>query len=397
MTIFLYLVVGLSLFYIYIVFRYLEAWKALPYWFIPVDFQAVTKVSILIPARNEAANIVACLHSICQQNYPTSLFELLVIDDHSTDNTAEIVKKYYLKTKSNWKNTSSFYESPPQLQLLHLADYLQAKSSQSFKKKAIEMGIAHAKGELIVTTDADCKVPKNWLNYIVSFYEKKRTQFIAAPVCFYEENSLLERFQSLDFMGMMGVTGAGIHRRFMNMCNGANLAYPKKVFYEVNGFEGIDQLASGDDMLLMQKIAQKYPQAIGFVKNKAATVFTKAKPTWPSFFQQRIRWASKSRAYKEWRVSFILAMVFFFCCSIIFSAVMIAFWGIKAMMLLLFQLIIKGIMDYLFLKKMALFFNRKDLMKSFLASFFLHIFYIFAIGILGNVIKKYKWKGRLTR
>ena len=119
---------------------------------------------------------------------------------------------------------------------------------------AIGTAIAHASGDLIVTTDADCIVPTNWLQLFVSFYEINGLQFIAAPVNFHLEKSLFERFQSLDFLGMMGVTGASIQLGWMNMCNGANLAYSKRAFERVEGFAGIDHLASGDDILLMQKI-----------------------------------------------------------------------------------------------------------------------------------------------
>ena len=113
------------------------------------------------------------------------------------------------------------------------------------------------------------------------------------------ERNLLERFQSLDFCGMMGITGAGIHKKYLLMGNGANLAYEKAVFEEVGGFEGIDHLASGDDILLMQKIAKVYPEQLVFVKNLEAVINTTAQPTWRAFIQQRVRWASKSAQYPQ--------------------------------------------------------------------------------------------------
>lgn len=368
----------LSLYYIYIILRYMEGWKALPSWDIPTNFQVSTTVTILIPARNEAENIQACLQAIFNQHYPKSLLQIIVIDDHSTDNIIAVIENL----------------GAPNVQVLKLADFIQANDTQSFKKKAIEIGVAHATGELIITTDADCFAPPNWLALLVSYYQEYQPAFIAAPVNFYQEKNRLEQFQSLDFMGMMCVTGAGIHRQFMNMCNGANLAYPKDVFYEVNGFEGIDHLASGDDMLLMQKIAQRFPNQIAYIKNPAATILTKAKPTFRSFLQQRIRWATKSASYQEGRVTFILAMVFFFCCSIVFSGCLIPVVGQTAIWLFVFSFFIKMVMDYFFLKNMAHFFGRLDLMKTFFSSSVLHLLYIVVVGILGNFIKKYEWKGR---
>ncbi len=362
--------------------RYFLNWKAIPIWEIPTHFSPQTKITILIPARNESANIQACIQSILNQKYPSQLFEILVIDDHSEDDTAALVQQFRISN----------------VQVLPLKDFVtNRKELQSFKKKAIEIGIGKSTGDLIISTDADCIVPPNWLNYLVSFYEKGQYKFIAAPVNFHEEDSLFEKFQSLDFLGMMGVTGAGIHGRFMNMCNGANLAYEKKAFYDVDGFNGIDKIASGDDMLLLQKMAKYFPSQIGFLKNKNATVLTNAKPDLKSFAQQRIRWASKSGNYQELQILFILALVFFFCVSIVFNFFLLPFFWEKIGWVFLTQLFIKTVVDFFYLNHLATFFQRKDLMKIFFPAQVFHIIYIFVIGLLANVVKEYNWKGRRVK
>ena len=307
------------------------------------------------------------------------------MDDFSTDNTF-LLANAFLKKNSHFN-----------FKIIRLADFLKNDFNNSFKKKAIEIAITQTSGELIITTDADCIVPSNWLQLIVSFYEKKELELIAAPVNFHQENSMLERFQSLDFIGMMGVTGAGIQLGWVNMCNGANLAYSKKSYKAVNGFEGIDHLASGDDILLMQKIAARFPKKIGFLKNKNATVLTKAKPDLISFFSQRLRWATKSANYREWRITLILGIVFFYCCAIVFSLLIIPFLEIKYGCIFLILFFIKTICDYFFLREMAIYFDRKDLMRSFLSSQALHILYIVAIGFVSNFKKKYNWKGRQVK
>lgn len=362
-------------------YQYIKGWKELAVWQPPPNFIPATAVSILIPARNEEDNILACLQSILAQNYPSSLFEIIVLDDHSTDDTAKIVVELQNE----------------RVKLLHLADFVKASEIQSFKKKAIEIGIAHARGELIITTDADCIVQTNWLNLLVAFHQERGINFIAAPVNFHQERSILERFQSLDFMGMMGIAGGGIQRQFMRMCNGANLAYTKTVFHAVNGFEGIDHLASGDDMLLMQKVAAKYPNEVGYLKNRAATVYTYAKPTLKSFINQRLRWATKSSSYRELLVTFILAMVFFFCCNIVFSLFAALFLGKVGWLILLGSVLVKALMDYRFLGMMSRFFGRQDLMLYFVSAFFLHIGYITIIGFLANLKTEYVWKGRKVK
>lgn len=378
---YLFLATGLSVIYALIIATYRKGWKMLPEFTPSKTHTLTTKVSVIIPARNEERNIKECLLSVLNQNINPALFELIVIDDHSDDNTVSIIKKL----------------QSSQIKLIHLADFVEEGETTSFKKKAIDIAIKQASGDLIVCTDADCVVPDNWLQLMVSFYEIKKVKFIAAPVLFHREKNHLQYFQTLDFFGMMCVTGAGIQTRFMHMCNGANLAYEKAAFLEVNGFEGIDHLASGDDMLLMQKIAAKYPRKIGFLKNVQATVQTEAKETFASFISQRIRWATKSSSYQEWQVTAVLAMVFFFCCSIVFNFFLIPFYGKIAVQLFLFQLLIKSIVDYFYLNKMAVWFEKREAMRYFISSQLMHVLYIAFIGFAANIWKEYDWKGRKVK
>ncbi len=375
------IVLLLTLYYMGLQTYYLKGWQSLPLWNIPKNYQPKTFISILIPARNEADNITHCIDSILNQRYPSSLFEILVIDDHSTDDTATLVKNYNLSN----------------VHCLALADYVDRAKIQSFKKKAIEIALTQAKGELIVGTDADCITQKDWLALLASFYEQKDLKFIAAPVNFYQEQTTFERFQSLDFMGMMGITGSGIHTQLMHMCNGANMAYTKSAFDAVGGFEGTEQFASGDDMMLLHKIAKRYPNQIGFLKNQSATVFTKAKSTLKGFINQRVRWSTKSGSYEEKQVTLLLALVWFFCLSIPLTF-LLAFWGgIYFVYLGLFQLACKAIVDYPLLSQTSKFFNRKEMMQVFGIASIYHLLYIIVVGFLGGVVKNYEWKGRRVR
>ena len=369
--------------YIFIIRQYIRGWNLLPEWNAPSDFFPKTKVTVIIPARNEEKNISTCINAILKINYPKRLLEIIIIDDHSTDNTFDLI--------------NDFAKNNKRIKIIQLADFAKNNKINSFKKFGIETAIQQANGELIVTTDADCVVPTDWLRLIVSFYEIKKMQFIAAPVNFFREKSIFERFQSLDFLGMMGVTGAGIQLKWMNMCNGANLAYSKKVFEAVDGFAGIDHLASGDDILLMQKIATRFPEGVGFLKNKNATILTTAKPDLNSFISQRLRWATKSANYREWKIILILAIVFFYSCAIFISFFTFLFFGNIWGVLFLVLFLIKSICDYFFLKKMANYFDRLDLMKTYWLAQILHILYIVFIGFISNVTKQYKWKGRKVK
>jgi 4,4'-diaponeurosporenoate glycosyltransferase len=373
----------LTCFYLAFIFLYKKWWKKLLPFPATDGYAPKTAISVLIPARDEQDNIGLCLNAILSGNYPKHLFEIIVIDDHSEDKTPQYVHDFAAK------NTN--------IRLIELKNYVKLDDNQPFKKRAIEAAIGEATGVLIVTTDADCLAQPNWLNLLAEFYETTGKQFIAAPVNFYEEKSFFERFQSLDYIGMMGVTGAGVAGKFTNMCNGANLAYEKKLFYEVGGFKGIDHVASGDDMLLMQKIARFYPNTLGFLKNTEATVFTKAKETVADFLSQRMRWASKSSSYTEFFTVFQLASVFVFCCNILLSLCLSIFYDTQFFLLFAIQFGVKTIADYFFLNMMARFFNRTDLMRPFLTPQYLHILYIIVVGSLANFKKTYTWKGRKVK
>ncbi len=374
----------LSCLYIFFMATYAYYWRKTPVFRIPENFVPRAFISVLIPARNEADNIEDCLDSILKNNFPENLLEIIVIDDHSDDETGALVKE-----KIN---------QYPFIRLIELKNHLNENIGTPYKKKAIEIAIAQAKGDLIITTDADCIVPESWLSLVTAFYETTPARFVAAPVNFYHEKNILEKFQSLDYVGMMGITGAGVCGNFMNMCNGANLAYEKKLFYEVGGFKGIDHVASGDDMLLMQKIAQLQPHGtIGFLKNANAVVLSNPQPTIAAFLTQRRRWASKSSSYTEWFTVFQLAAVFLFCAGIVLNLFLFFVFPAPQRYFLLFPLFIKIVADYFFLSGMTQFFNRRDLMRYFLPSQFLHIAYIVVVGGFSQLKKNYVWKGRVVR
>ena len=365
--------------YAALMLRYLRSWRQLPAFVPPPGQRVRTGVTVLVPARNEAANLGALLDELAaQRDFPPGLLQVIVLDDHSTDTTPDIARQH------------------PRAELLQLADFPELATTNSFKKAAIELGIRHARHPLIVGTDADCRVPERWLHLLVSYYERHRPVFIAAPVEFHRERNLLQYFQSLDFVGMMGITGAGIHGGYLHMCNGANLAYERAAFRAVGGFAGIDHLASGDDMLLLQKLAARYPGRIGFLKNPAAAVRTVAKADWRGFVAQRRRWASKSTGYREVRVTVMLAWVFFFCWGLLLTFGGWLFGWLPGWLLAV-PLAVKLLVDWLLLRRMTTWFGRPELLRWFLPAQLLHVVYIAWVGLLGALPGRYVWKGRRVR
>ena len=350
--------------------------------------KSTTKISIIIPARNEEQNIALCLQSVLDQTYPANLFEIIVVDDHSTDNTAEIVESF---NKEN-------------IHCIFLKEFV-TDNLNSYKKKAIEIAITQSTGDLIVTTDADCFMGNNWLQTIASFYETYKPAFIAAPVAINCNNRFFAIFQALDFMTLQGITGASVFKKIHSMCNGANLAYERIAFKEVGGFKGIDNIASGDDMLLMHKIYQRYPDRILFLKSKEAIVQTKPMDTWKGFFNQRIRWASKADKYDDKRILMVLILVYFFNLLLLLLPIM-AMFNNRVFSIFNFQcsiinywfllLILKTVIELFFLFPVARFFNKQSILWWFPLAQPFHILYTVVAGWLGK-FGSYTWKSRIVK
>lgn len=369
----------------YLLFRfYAQGWKNTP---ISKTTQALPhhRFTVIIPARNEEKNIQQCLESIIHNHYPTSHYEIIVIDDFSEDRTAKIVQ--------------DFSEIHSHIQLLQLKDYLTSEERvNAFKKEALNIAIHQAKYEWIITTDADCILPKEWiLSYNSYLLTQPRAKFIAGPVNFIpiKHKNLLYYFQSIDFMTMQGITAASVQLNLGSMANGANLGFEKAVFFEVRGYEGIDHIASGDDMLLMQKIRNKYPNDIHYLKNQNSICLTYAQPTIASFLQQRIRWASKSGSYEEKKLQASLLLVYILNLSVLILMI-VSLLNIFYCPLLLFGFILKMVIEGPFVVQVAQFFNKKNEFKWYLILQILHIIYIVLAGFLG-FFGQYEWKGRQVK
>lgn len=337
-----------------------------------------TKVSVIIPARNEANNILNILSDLKDQYYPANLLEIIVVDDSSTDNTAELVQK------------ASFIK----VQLLALNTFFDNNGNVlKLKKKAVETAVNIAKGDLIMVTDADCRLPSNWIAQFVAAYQHKKPALIAGPVLFDPANSLFDKFQALDFIGMMAITVAYINKGVYNMCNGSNLAFEKEAFLAVDGYKGIDHVASGDDMLLIYKIEKRFPGKIAYLKNKAAAVKTAPEQSLSAFLQQRFRWTSKSGQYQNKIITRDLALVYFFNWILLISVFLFIFGYREVLVVLIPQIFLKVICDFLLLSSASRFYKKNNLIDVFIPSQFLHLFYILFVGTLGNIMP-YTWKGR---
>lgn len=366
----------LTLLYAFLVLFLKRGWHKLPVYPNEKLFPK-TKVSVLIAARNEEEKIHLTIDDLLAQDYPTHLLEIIIIDDHSTDKTAEVI--------GNYKNKGVI--------LLKLNEN---QALNSYKKKAISEAIKLANGELIITTDADCRMHNKWLSTIINYYEQNQFNLISSPVVFFEEKTKFEELQSLEFLYLIGLGAAGIGNKMPSTCNGANLAYRKDVFLALGGFKGIDDLASGDDELFLHKVAHAYPGTIGFCKSHNAIVYTHAKATLKDFISQRKRWASKSVKYKDKKIIVLGLLIWLFNISIINNLILGIIYHWHFLILVSIQFIIKATAEYSFLKPLTIFAKREKLIHYLYFLTIAHVIYLAFIGIAGNG-GKYHWKGRRVK
>jgi cellulose synthase/poly-beta-1,6-N-acetylglucosamine synthase-like glycosyltransferase len=336
----------------------------------------IYSVTIVVPARNEEENIAACLDSVVTQDYPADKFEIIVIDDNSKDNTENIIQTYC--------------DRYPFVQLISLGI---CPTGISPKKRALEVGIKAASGEIILTTDADCIASPNWIQGIIRHYGDD-VGMVAGLVAFppQSENTLFHRIQSLEFIGL---TTAGIGSIGINdpiIANGANLSFRKSAFDEVRGYQGNSHIISGDDDLLLQKIDQSTDWRIAAAISPDTIVHTKPVSDFNSFMNQRIRWASKSFIYKKISlVVFLVAVYLFYLLifvSLPFSVRFFAIFPYPAI-----ALFVKFFVDFLLILKGTAIVNRKDLRRYFLIADFAQIPYILYVGF-ASVVKTFEWKER---
>ncbi len=336
-------------------------------------------ISVVIAARNEATHILLCLHTLLEQTYPSDRYEIIVVDDHSTDETVAMVNLL----------TPTY----PHLRLLHLHDYASKTNLIAYKKAALTYGIQQARGTLIATTDADCILPPYWLHQLAG----QSADFLIAPVQIAPATNLCAAFQTLDMAGVMQLTIGSAQRGTPLLCNGANLAFRRSLFQAVGGYTGIDHLASGDDVLLLQKVKQHPSLTIQAVPGRWALAITAPEPSWSALWQQRLRWAGKTGAYRDARLLTVQAVAFALCWCAIFSLFLPFFRGMAGMGILLLVWGGKAAIDYIWLRASCTHFADPLLLRWFWPAFFLHTCYVAIIGLLALLPHRTVWKGRPTR
>ena len=335
-----------------------------------------TKFSIVVPFRNEAENLPILLDSFSKLNYPNDFFEVILVDDESEEvfsvqcsdpSDSELAKQYNVQIIKN------------------------NRVSNSPKKDAISTAIQVVKNDWIITTDADCVVNENWLSALDNYIQLHNISMIAGAVSYKCENSFLHHFQQLDLASLQGATigSFGLKKGFM--CNGANFAYTKSFFQELNGFEGNDRISSGDDVFLLQKAIAKFPEKVHYLKSENNIVITKPLDYWKSLFYQRVRWASKTGSYQSGFGKGLGLVVFGGNLAWMLG---VGCWVLGVIMFqnVVLLSLLKFIIDAVLIFKANHFLTKNKTHYLILGSLFYPFFSV--IVALYSLLGKYEWKGR---
>ncbi len=328
-------------------------------------------ITVIIPFRNEEQNLPNLLKTLADQNYPLRLYEVMLVDDHSADRSASIARQF-IENHSNFR-------------LLVLPQGLEGK------KNAIAFGVSHSVHEIIVTTDADCTVPSNWLKSIGSNFPQQ-INMLAGGVKILPASSLSSKLQAMEFASLIGSGFATLGFQLPTMANGANLAFRKTAFEKVNGYEGSYHIASGDDEHLMQKIHTQFPGSVRPMTDAQSVVSTGPLLTLRDFFQQRLRWAAKWKHNPSMVTKLVAMVVLLFQFTYAISLAMVVLQGFGNR-LLVFLLLAKWVLEFLFLYAVQLFLKLKWHWVSFFLLQFCYPIYVVAVGVQ-SLFVRVEWKGR---
>ncbi len=323
-------------------------------------------ISIVVAVRNEENNLPRLLKSIIELNYDQRNFEMIVVDDHSEDKTLLVLNKFFQENNIG--------------QVISLA-------GEAGKKAALTFGISRARGTIIATTDADCVLPREWLQRINQMFNDENLQLCVGSVKINDDGKFFSSLQSMEFASVIGTGAATLGWRKPTMCNGANLSFRKKAFEQVNGYEGNFQYASGDDQFLMAKINHVYPNAVSFMPFRDSVVSTQPLSSLLSFFSQRIRWAGKWSAMSVLSKALAIFTFFVQVSWIILILSSFNFWWAPVV------IVLKLLLEFIFLAKVHRFLSLAIQPISFLLLQFVYAPYVIGTAIFSQ-FNAFVWKGR---
>jgi cellulose synthase/poly-beta-1,6-N-acetylglucosamine synthase-like glycosyltransferase len=379
-------------------------------------------VSVVVAARNEENTLTACLKSLLAQSYPSKQYEVILVDDHSTDNTYSIACTFatdnpILKVlKLDNAAECGMRNAECGIKRISLNSEIRNPKSEfripMGKQMALDVGIQACRGEIILSTDADCVVPNTWVEDMVTSYDTdwRNQGAIGVIVGFsmldegcakienYPKDNLLTRklrslfikLQSLELLSLFSAFAGGLKMGVALACTGNNLAYRRQVYDELGGFVNLGFTVAEDNMFL-QWVDRYSKWRIKPVCHSGVTVLTRPMKTVKDFLRQRLRWASNSTENRLSLVCFMVVVYGFYL--LLPVALLLAAFGVLSWTPMLMILALKLVPEFLLVLRGLKLFNRMDLLKYFLLLEPCQIVYILICGICG-LLFKIVWKGR---
>jgi biofilm PGA synthesis N-glycosyltransferase PgaC len=355
--------------YLVLLFSLWIGWRL---WFGKVLQPEPQAISIVIPVRNEATSLSGLFHAIYHQDYPTQLMEILVVNDHSNDDSKKV-----------------FELLAADLPLIKMK-WIDLPDHQSGKKAALTWGIQNSLNDFIVVTDADCLPDSKWLHRLLAPFKLPEKQLSIGYVGFQDKTpeTFLHAFQTYDFHAMMAVAGGVLGLGGALASSGANMAFRKNAFLEIQGYRHHEHLASGDDVFLLHAIKSRWPSGVAYCPE--SLVHTQTAPDWGTFFKQRLRWGGKATHYSR-PDAILLTLLIWLANGLLTATIPVYLFGMLSIKDLMLIWVIKIAVDAAFLFAT----DHHQLLKSFwyLPVALCYAPYLFLTGLFAPLLKS-EWKGR---
>ncbi|HMR47036.1 MAG TPA: glycosyltransferase [Bacteroidia bacterium] len=361
--------------YFFLTFRWMIGFNVLANKQLPVNQNKINNFfSIVIAVRNEQANIKRLLNSLAEQNYNKSNFEIIIVDDHSEDETATIAKHL--------------------LDLLKLNGAVFSLQNSNGKKAAIAEGVKASKAEVIITTDADCVFNHDWLLTINNEFDFSKPDMLILPVVLQGKGNL-SKIQQTESLGLAALTLGSLAIGKPLMCNGANLVFKKNAYLQINNDDLRHDVPSGDDTFFMLSLFAKNKQSIQALASHKVVVTSDALSGLSALINQRVRWASKVKQYKQRYIKTTGLFVAIFSVlqyAAVFGLIILPtvsqLWLVSAV-----TLATKWICDFIFIQNVSSKLKQKFYPGAFVLMQLLYPVYTFIVGVL-SLSNHYQWKGR---
>lgn len=233
-------------------------------------------ISIVIAAKNEAGNVRKLIEALQKLDYPSEMYEVIIVDDNSTDSTFKVLNSLTVSLKN-----FSVYEL--------------RNENKSGKREALSFGISKAKYPFILITDADCHPQKNWLKACSKkFSLGNDLLFGIAP--FYQNESYVNKISCFENLRsiFLSISMASIGLPYTAAAR--NFGFTKEAFEAIGGYSQTKDTISGDDDLLLREAIKKNLK-IGIVTDANSFVYSETKKTFKEYLNQKARHTQTSLHY----------------------------------------------------------------------------------------------------